>query len=181
SRRMMLMNNTEFRIIDTISREIGNPISIRGLTAEIKEHYGSAYYPNIYNSLTSLKEENIIKIEKYGNASIPTLNFANYLLPDTLIGIELQKKREFLEKWPEAQPLLANIDSLFSSSSLIRSIILINPARNMKLNRAELLFIADSGDRAGFATIDKLMSEMKNRQPTRIEYLIVTASELIDF
>lgn len=176
-----MMSNTEFKIIDTISREIGNPISIRGLTAEIKEHYGSAHYPNIYNSLISLKEENIIKIEKYGNTSIPTLNFANYLLPDTLIEIELQKKREFLEAWPEAKSLFASIDGLFSSSPSIRSIILINPARNMKLNRAELLFTLDSSDETRFATIDKLMYEMKKLQSIRIEYLTIAEGGLIDF
>lgn len=177
----MLMSNTEFKIIDTISRELGNPISISGLTTEIKEHYGSAYYPNIYNSLISLKKENIIKIDKYGNTSIPTLNFSNYLLPDTLVETDLQKKREFLEIWPEAKSLFANIDSSFSSLSSIRSIILINPARNMKLNRAELLFTLDSGDESKFACIDKLISEMKKQLTTRIEYLITTESELIDF
>lgn len=175
------MSNTEFKIIDTISREIGNPISISGLTTKIKEHYGSAYYTNIYNSLMSLEKERIIKIDKYGNTSIPTLNFSNYLLPDTLIEIELQKKREFLESWPEAQSLFAKIDSSLSSLSSIRSIILINPARNMKLNRAELLFILASGDESEFASIDGLISEMKKQLATRIEYLTITGSQMIDF
>lgn len=174
------MSNTQFKIIDTISREIGNPISISGLTTEIKERYGSAYYPNIYNSLISLEKEKIIKIAKYGNTSIPTLNFSNYLLPDTLIEIELQRKREFLKTWPEAQILFANIDSSFSNLSSIRSIILINPARNMKLNRTELLFILGSGEESKFASIDKLISEMKDQLATRIEYVITIESELID-
>jgi Fe2+ or Zn2+ uptake regulation protein len=108
------MDNTEFRIIDAISREIGNTISISGLTKEIKEQYGSAYYPNIYNSLMSLKDHNILQIEKHGNISTPFLNFTNYLLSDILIEMELRKKREFLEKWPEAQLLFAGIDNSFN-------------------------------------------------------------------
>ncbi len=176
-----MMSNTEFKIIDMISREIGNPISISGLTTEIKEYYGSAYYPNIYNSLISLKKEKIIKIDKYGNTSIPTLNFSNYLLPDTLIEIELQRKHEFLERWPEAQSLFASIDSSFSGLSSIRSIILINPTRNMKLNRAELLFLLDAGDESRLASIDKLMSEIRKQQTIRTEYLAMTESELIGF
>lgn len=175
------MSNTEFKIIDTMSKEIGNPISISGLTTEIKENYGSAYYPNIYNSLISLKKEDIIRIDKYGNTSIPTLNFSNYLLPDTLIEIELQKKREFLEEYPEAKSLFANIDNSFSGLASIRAIILINPTRNMKLNRAELLFTLDSKDESRFASIDKLLSEMKKQLTIRTEYLLTTESELIDF
>src|SRR6266566_1464356 len=60
---MALISGTEFKIIDTISREIGNPISIRGLTTEIKQEFGSAHYPNIYNALLELKDKNIIKME----------------------------------------------------------------------------------------------------------------------
>lgn len=176
-----MMSNTEFKIIDTMSKEIGNPISISGLTTEIKEHYGSAYYPNIYNSLISLKKEDIINIDKYGNTSIPTLNFSNYLLPDTLIEIELQKKRELLDEYPQARSLFANIDSSFNGLPSIRSIILINPARNMKLNRAELLFTLDSKDESKFGSIDRLMSGMKKLLTMRAEYLLTTESELIDF
>lgn len=174
------MNSTEFRIIDAMSREIGNPISISGLTTEIKGRYGSAYYPNIYNSLMSLGKEDVIQIEKQGKASIPLLNFSNYLLPDMLIEMELQKKREFLEKWPEAQLLFASIDSSFGGLSFIKSIILINPTRNMKLNRAELLFIIDEGDENKLEKTDDLMREMKKRHYIRIEYLIMTESEIIN-
>src|SRR6266566_2323964 len=122
---MALISGTEFKIIDTISREIGNPISIRGLTTEIKQEFGSAHYPNIY------------QIERQRNASIPSLNFSNYLLPDMLIEIELQKKRDFLQKWPEAQFLLSNLAQELSSLSFIRSILLIHPEHNMRLSRAE--------------------------------------------
>src|SRR2546426_3845794 len=85
-------------------------ISIRGLTTEIKQEFGSAHYPNIYNAVLDLKDKNIIQIEKQGNASTPLLNFSNYLLPDMLFEIELQKKRDFLHRWPEVQFLLSNLD-----------------------------------------------------------------------
>src|SRR6266699_3791064 len=91
---MALISGTEFKIIDTISREIGNPNSIRGLTTEIKQEFGSAHYPNIYNALLGLKDKNIIQIEKQGNASIPLLNFSNYLLPDMLIDQENMANRQ---------------------------------------------------------------------------------------
>jgi len=176
-----MMRNTEFRIIDTISRGLGNPISISGLTEEIKARYGSAYYANIYNALTSLKDENIIQIERQGNTSIPLLNFTNYLLPDLLIEMELQKKREFLDKWPEAQILFASLDDAFSNLPFIKSIILIDPIHNMKLNRAELLIITDSKDEANRDKTRNIMHAIKAHNYIRIEHLIISEGELINF
>jgi len=174
-----MMNGTEFRIIDTISRSLGNPISISGLTTEIKDQYGSAYYANIYKALLSLKDENIIQIERQGKSSIPLLNFTNYLLPDILTETELQKKREFLEKWPEAQSLLASLDNAFSDLSFIKSIILIDPQHNMKLNRAELLIIISEADEAKRKQARNLMQEIKGHF-IRTEYLIMAEGDLIN-
>jgi len=176
-----LLSGTEFKIIDTISREIGNPISIRGLTTEIKQEFGSAHYPNIYNALLGLKDKNIIQIEKQGNASIPLLNFSNYLLPDTLIEIELQKKHNFLQKWPEAQFLLSNLDQELSALSFIRSILLIEPEHNMRLNRAELLILIDQENLANRQKARSMINELRRHNNIRIEDLILSQSKLIDF
>jgi predicted transcriptional regulator len=178
-KRIEMMSNTELKIIDTISGSIGNSISISGLTTEIKDRYGSAYYPNIYKAILSLKNENIIQLEKQGKASIPILNFTNYLLPDILIETELQKKRAFLEKWPEAQSLLASLDNAFSTLPFIRSIILIDPQHNMKLNRAELLIIISETDEAKREETRSLMREIR-RHFIRTEYLILAETELIN-
>ena len=178
---MALISGTEFKIIDTISREIGNPISIRGLTTEIKQEFGSAHYPNIYNALLELKDKNIIQIERQRNASIPSLNFSNYLLPDMLIEIELQKKRDFLQKWPEAQFLLSNLDQELSSLSFIRSILLIHPEHNMRLSRAELLILIDQENLANRQKARSMINELRRHNNIRIEDLILSQSKLIDF
>jgi len=176
-----LISGTEFKIIDTISREIGNPISIRGLTAEIKQEFGSAHYPNIYNAVLGLKDKNIIQIERQGNASIPLLNFSNYLLPDMLVEIELQKKRDFLQKWREAQFLLSDLDQELSSLSFIRSILLIDPEHNMRLNRAELLILIDQENTANRQKARRTINELRRHNNIRIEDLILSQDELIDF
>ncbi len=173
------MSGTEFKIIDMISSSLGNPISISRLTDEIKDRYGSAHYPNIYKALLSLKDENIIQIEKQGKASIPLLNFSNYLLPDILTEAELEKKREFLEKWPETQSFFASLDNAFSNLSFIRAIILIDPQHNMKLNRAELLIIIDEGGEAKREQTRHLMQEI-DRHFIRTEYLTMAEGELLD-
>ena len=176
-----MISGTEFKIIDTISREIGNPISIRGLTTEIKREFGSAHYPNIYNALLGLKDKNIIQIEKQGNASIPLLNFSNYLLPDMLIEIELQKKHNFLQKWPEAQFLLSNLDQALSALSFIRSILLIEPEHNMRLNRAELIILIDQENLADRQKARSMINELRRHSNIRMEDLILSQGKLIDF
>src|SRR5437667_4283617 len=176
-----LISGTEFKIIDTISREIGNPISIRGLTTEIKREFGSAHYPNIYNALLGLKDKNIIQIEKQGNASIPLLNFSNYLLPDMLLEIELQKKHNFLQKWPEAQFLLSNLDQALSALSFIRSILLIDPEHNMRLNRAELLILIDQENLANRQKARSTINELRRHNNIRIEHLTLSQDKLVDF
>lgn len=175
------MNRTEFKILDILSREIGIPVSIRELTSEVKERYGSAHYANIYNSTKSLQDESIIQIEKQGKASIPFLNFANFLLTDVLVEMELQKKREFIDRWPEGQLLFEGIDDSFSNLLFVRSIILIDWTRNMKLNRAELLIMLDAEAANKRTTANELASDLRKNYPIRTEYLVITESELLDF
>ena len=93
------MNSTEVRVLGAMSRRVSHQLSIRQLTSEMGES-GPAYYPNVYRALSSLQKEGVVTMEKQGKASIPTLNFASYLLLDTLTEMELQKKREFLRKRP---------------------------------------------------------------------------------
>jgi RNase P subunit RPR2 len=50
----------------------------------------------------------------------------------------------------------------------------------MKLNRTELLIILDEKDETKLERTNKLMREMKKQYYTRIEYLIMTESELIN-
>lgn len=174
------MNSTEFKIIDVMSRHIGDSISIRQLTSEIGKQFGAAYYPNVYHALSSLKEENIVQMEKQGKASIPTLNFANYLLPDVLTEMELQKKREFLQGWAGAGPLFESLERGLGNLSFIESILLLDPERNMKLNRAELLILMDERSEAKRERTEDLIRETRTRLNVRIEYFVMTGGELIE-
>jgi hypothetical protein len=173
-----MMNETEFRVLDVLSRSMGNPVSISGLTKEIRLLYRSAYYSNIYRALMSLSKDSTIRIEKHGRSSILSLNFDNYLLPDLLAQVELEKKRNFLEVWPEAQSLFASLDAL-GRLTFVESVALIDPQHNMKLNRAELLTVIDerTGDR-----LDRMRDLIRGtwRRFIRTTHLIITEEELID-
>ena len=87
------MDETTFRILDTLSRELGRQISINELTRKIAKQHGSAYYANIYKKLLALNKEGTILIGRIGKSSIISLNFKNYLLIDLLIEMELKKKK----------------------------------------------------------------------------------------
>lgn len=136
------MYETTFRILDALSRDLGNPISINELTSRIKELYGTAYYKNIYDKIHDLRKQNILIISEIGKSSIIKLNFNNYLLTDILTEMELKRKQDFLEKNIELQMLLLEMTTYFSQGFyFIQSISLINPENNIKLNRAEFLFL----------------------------------------
>jgi hypothetical protein len=174
------MNGTEFRVLDAMSRRVNDPISIRQLTSEIGEESGPAYYPNIYRALTSLQKEGIVTMEKQGKASIPALNFANYLLLDTLTEMELQKKREFLRKWPDTWGLFESLERELGDLPSVRSILLLDPEHNARLNRAEPLALTDGKDKTQEGKVEKIAYEIGTRLNVRMEPLVVAGADLIE-
>ena len=60
------MDETTFRILDTLSSGLGSPVSINELTKKINERYGTAYYANIYEKAQRLVKRGIIGITRTG-------------------------------------------------------------------------------------------------------------------
>ncbi|MDG7018597.1 MAG: hypothetical protein JRN73_09640 [Nitrososphaerota archaeon] len=174
------MNGTEFRVLDAMSKRVGDPISIRQLTSGMKRESGPAYYTNIYRALSSLEKEGIVTMEKRGRASIPTLNFASYLLLDTLTEMELQKKREFLRKRPHTWPLFESLERDLGDLPSVESILLLDPVRNEKLNRAEPLVLMDGKDKAREGRVEKAAREIGVRLSVRVNPLVVDGAELVE-
>lgn len=174
------MNGTEFRVLEAMSKRVSDPISIRQLTSEMKRESGPAYYPNIYRALTALEKEGIVTMEKRGRASIPNLNFASYPLLDTLTEMELQKKREFLRKWPHTWPLFESLERDLGDLPSVESILLLDPERNAKLNRAEPLVLMEEKDKEREGRVEKATREIGLRFNTRVEPLVVAGAVLIE-
>ena len=173
------MNGTEFRVLEALTRRIGDPVSIRQLTSEMGES-GPAYYPNIYRALSSLQKEGIVTMEKQGKASIPALDFANYLLLDTLTEMELQKKREFLMRWPDTWVLFESLERELGDLPSVGSILLVDPERNVKLNRAEPLVLLEEKAKAQMEKVERVPHEIGTRLNVRVEPLVVAGAELIE-
>src|SRR3990172_6140753 len=142
------MSGTAFKILDTLSRDPGTPISVNELTRRVRALHGTAYYANVYRALRSLNKQGIISIEKSGRSSLTSLGLTNYLTLDLLTEMELRRKREILETRPEFRLLVEGIDKSCQGLRDIVTMALIEPERNIRLNRAELLVLRRS-DEAG--------------------------------
>lgn len=133
------MDEATYRILDILSRSIGTSLSINELTGKIENTYGGAYYANINEKIHDLAKDGVIVLSKAGRSSLVSINFNNYLIIDLLAEMELRRKQFFLQGRQEMQMLMMEIDTYLHSFLLIKSISLMNPERNTKLNKVELL------------------------------------------
>lgn len=178
------MNETEFRILDILSKEIGNSMSISILTKKIRNAYGSGDYKNIHKSIQNLMEKNIIKFEKTGNTIITSLNFENYLIVELLAEIEIIRKIKFLETYTQFQIILSELNTQIRENSQIKSLLLLNPERNAKLNRMELLFILKSNENPKEKSIKQILEYLEflqDKYNIRIEHLILEDTAFLDY
>jgi len=163
------VDEATFRILDTLSRELGSTISIHQLTAKIRQYHGTGYYARTYNKLNELSKQGLIKITKAGRSSIPSLDFSSYMLLDLLSEIDMRKKREFLAGFKNLQLPLMDMEAFARNDSQIESISLINPEHNAKHNRAEILILLHDIDSSNLP--DKLISihsALRTLQSSRI-------------
>lgn len=182
---VVAMDETTYRILDTLWRETGRPISIRELTSKIRESHGTAYYPNIYEKMRALATEGTITLTKAGRSSLANLNFANYLLIDLLTELELKRKHDLLIKSKRLQLLFKDIEERYEDIRSIESISAIDPERNIRLNRTELLILLhDSNPTAMQRDTLMIHTTARNIQAhhnIKIDPLILTTDEFIGF
>ncbi|MBU1940018.1 hypothetical protein KKH30_04595 [Candidatus Micrarchaeota archaeon] len=185
------MDETTFRILDVLARNLGIALSINELTSKIKRTYGTAYYKNIYDSIQKLKSKKILDLAENGNASISSLNFNNYLITDMLVEMELKRKTEFLEKRAEFTQLFRDIEFHFSRGFyFIDSISLIRSEKNARLKRAEFLFLlrAPSGTEENGGELllnetkaaNSLMQMLEKRHNMKLDRLIIGNTEFLN-
>jgi len=187
------MDEMTFRILDTLSRGLGSAISINELTKKVKEIYGTAYYKNIYDKIKNLERQKVLNLTKVGKASICSLNFNNYILIDLLAEMELKRKQDFLDRRMELQMLFLEMETYFKQDFyLIESISLASPEKNIKLNRAEFLFILreppqmSDGEhtlQSEMEAIHAIMQELQKIQKKhniKADYLILRGREFFE-
>lgn len=167
------MKETEFKILDILSREIGNPISIRKIKERINKIHAPVHYPEIHSKIQDLEKKRIINLDKYGKSSVASLNFANSLVIDNLAQVEMTNKIRFLEGRKEWQTLVLQLNSYLRDFSQISSVTMIRPERYAKLNRMELLILLrdNKNQRKNTEEIDDIMGLLKQVHNIRIDNL----------
>jgi hypothetical protein len=179
------MLDIEFRILDVLSREIGNTLSINKITEKVKTMYGSGDYKNIYVAINSMNKDKIVTLEQAGNTSIANINFENYMIIDLLSEMELRKKQDFLKNRQEMQMLMLDLDTYLYNQDHIQSISIINPERNAKLNKIEfLVHLKKSSNRKMIYEtklgIYALLNHLQMIHTTRIDALVLEDNEVSD-
>ncbi|MEM4252014.1 MAG: hypothetical protein QXE84_00645 [Candidatus Nitrosotenuis sp.] len=171
------MDEATYRILDTLSRNLGKPMSINELTRKIEETYGRAYYANTNEKIHSLTQDSIITLSKSGRSSIISPYFENYLLIDLFAEMELMRKQDFLKGKQEMQMLMMEIDTLMHNVPFVKSISLMNPERNVKLNKAEIMFHLKFPNRKSVEEtkieISTIMASLQRTHNIKIDYLIL--------
>ena len=95
--------------------------------------------------------------------------------------MESRKKQEFLADKPELQMLFMELDTYCSDLPPIKSLSLISPERNEKLNRAELLILSKGSEiQNGIFGLNKKLETLQNIHGIKIDYLILTQEALLD-
>ena len=173
------MDTPTLRILDILTSHLGEPLSINQLTEKIKDKYGTAYYANTYEKLQKLKNEGLLIIEFFGKSSIIKPNFHNYLIIDSLAEMEIENKINFLKRRTELLTILSDMNRLLNNMCSIKSISSINSAKNIDLNRIELLFILRKsiGDRNATIELYEHMRQLQDKYNLRIDSLILNEDD----
>jgi hypothetical protein len=176
------MDTPTLRILDTISSHLGDSLSINQLTETIKETCGTAHYANIYRKLQELKKEGLLNLNPVGRSSIINLNFQNYLLIDLLAEMEIEKKMESLKGRNDLFLFLTEMEKSLNDTCSIKSISSINPAKNIKLNRIEFLFLLRKTAHYLDETVRvyREMQKLQNKYDLRIDSLILDEDDFSD-
>jgi hypothetical protein len=99
--------------------------------------------------------------------------------------MEIEKKLEFLQEKTDLQMILAEMYRYVSNLCCIKSICFINPKKNMKLNRLELLFLLKTSNDESI-TQDKIvkilteLQKLQNKHNLRIDCLLLEVDEFSD-
>lgn len=167
------MKESEFKILDILSREIGNPISIRHLNGKINSMHGPSHYPATYSHIQELAKKKILNIDKYGKSSVASLNFDNPLLIDNIAQVEIINKIHFLAERKDWQILVLQTGAYLREFSTIGSILIINPETNAKLNRIEFLILLRKENERESKDIRNDMALLQRAHNIRIDYLML--------
>lgn len=173
------MDETTFRILETLTENLGHEPSIKSLTDSIGRFHGTAHYSNIYEKLQQMAKDKMIMLDRAGNSYRVSLNFYDYWIVDLLTQMEIIKKQKMLAATPRLLLLLSEIETTLKTIPNLSSISAIKPIKNEAVNRLELLVILKEDKRSAEKTrlTEHAASLMRRAEGTKIDSLMLTESE----
>ena len=97
-----MLTKTQEQILVYLLGNQEQQLTIRGLAKKLGKSYTL-----VYNNLTKLEKSKIIKKQSVPPTKIVTLN--EFAPADLLVGLELKRKKEFMDKFPWIQIMLDDI------------------------------------------------------------------------
>lgn len=161
------MNNmrqkTLLKIMGLMRTKLDEGLTILDISKRLKIGYRPAY-----NHITEMEKEDIIKVEKVGNAKKCSLNLENAKTRHLLEEIDLAKKEELYQKNPKLKQVIESLLSKLTEKfiSEIQSIILFGSYAKgtaTKQSDVDLLFVVSS-------IKDKNLREAIERESASYQY-----------
>ena len=177
------MDETAYRIMDTLARNLGRPLSINALRARIDDAFSSGYYKNIYDKVGVLAKEGILKTETIGKSKIVSIDLSNPGTIDKLTEMEMERKRCVAMGNNELGMLFLEIETYFSQDfRLISSISAIDSKKNIRFRRAEFLVLLKEPRNAEELRIEtvnigRLMKQFQSGHNLRMDFIAMAQKE----
>lgn len=171
----LLLDRPWHRALDALTRTIGAPMSIKGLTELSQRIHGRAHYSSMNGAVHELLERGLLRELPTAQRSL-SLDFRHPELPDLLAETELRRKRRWLEEHPALRPALAAAEDACDDPG-IEAALLVEPERNAKLNRLEVLTLGAEPTWAWLRAQHEAWTGIAGRHALRLDTLHLTWDE----
>lgn len=182
---MTELTRTQFRVLDTLSRNVGSRLPITVLRAGIEERFGTAHYKNVHGAVTTLAEEDYLQIEKTGGTNLVSLDLAQMETLNLLAETDLRSPRTQREG-PLTMPTPeSRVADLLLEEPTVGTAFLVDAEPNRNLNRLELVVAVQppGGDEPTrlhdrLASLHRDLQAEARKATVRVDPLILTEAEL---
>ncbi len=166
------MNKEETKILSYLSDNLGDGGNIREMSEGINKRYGPAYYSNIYNTTNKLKKMGIVDIAQEGKNRRITLDAENPFSTYYMSEIESHKASQTTL----SKEMLSSILDLAERFNIF-SICTLETEKHLKINRIEMLILAQNHDDDG--KLIKSLLRTESEQGIKIDPCIFAIDEFI--
>jgi len=173
----MGVDETTYRTLIALSRNIGRGLSIAELVEEIRRLHKSAYYANTYHAVHNLMREGVLEVSRLGRSSAVSLNLTAYPVVDLLAESEIRQKRAILTSDPAARRAIEGLEEVLRRGG-VEFACAIQIQKNFRLRRLELLLVTRKpNDHA----LSDAIASVATRENLRIDWLGLSHGEFIEY